>query len=76
VVNLATMTKYLCALLLLLLQESIDEGKKIVEAMISQTPAGRIGEPKDISAMVAFLCLPVASYITGQILAVDGGYII
>ncbi|QCE11779.1 tropine dehydrogenase [Vigna unguiculata] len=56
--------------------ESIDEGKKIVEAMISQTPAGRIGEPKDISAMVAFLCLPVASYITGQILAVDGGYII
>ncbi|QCE11780.1 tropine dehydrogenase [Vigna unguiculata] len=56
--------------------ESIDEGKKIVEAMISQTPAGRIGEPKDISAMVVFLCLPVASYITGQILTIDGGFII
>ncbi|WVZ05399.1 hypothetical protein V8G54_018745 [Vigna mungo] len=56
--------------------ESIDGGNKIVGAMISQTPAGRIGEPKDISAIVAFLCLPAASYITGQIITADGGYII
>ncbi|CAJ1800774.1 unnamed protein product [Sphenostylis stenocarpa] len=57
------------------IMESVDEGNKVVEAMISQTPAGRIGEPKDISAMVAFLCLPAASYITGQIITVDGGFI-
>ncbi|XP_014498115.1 tropinone reductase homolog [Vigna radiata var. radiata] len=56
--------------------ESVDEGNKLYEDMISQTPAGRIGEPKDISAIVAFLCLPAASYITGQIIIADGGYII
>ena len=38
--------------------------------------AGRTGEPKDISGMVAFLCLPAASYITGQIITIDGGYTI
>ncbi|BAT84505.1 Tropinone reductase-like protein [Vigna angularis] len=50
--------------------------EKQVEALVSLSPAGRIGEPKDISAMVAFLCLPAASYITGQIITVDGGSII
>ncbi|KAF7825630.1 tropinone reductase-like protein [Senna tora] len=42
--------------------------------ILSKTPLGRIGEPKEISAIVAFLCLPVASYITGQIIYVDGGF--
>jgi len=59
-----------------LLQESVEGGNKIVEAMISQTPAGRLGEPKDVSTVVAFLCLPAASYITGQIITIDGGYTI
>jgi len=36
-------------------------------------PLGRLGEPSDIAAAVAFLCSDDASYITGQILAVDGG---
>ncbi|XP_061360919.1 tropinone reductase homolog isoform X13 [Gastrolobium bilobum] len=49
------------------------EGEKAVDALVSQTPVGRIGEPKDISALVAFLCLPASSYITGQIIATDGG---
>ncbi|KAK7373791.1 hypothetical protein VNO80_07211 [Phaseolus coccineus] len=49
---------------------------KNVEAVVSESPVGRIGEPKDISGMVAFLCLPAASYITGQIITVDGGSII
>uniref|UniRef100_A0A1D1Z9V5 Tropinone reductase At1g07440 n=1 Tax=Anthurium amnicola TaxID=1678845 RepID=A0A1D1Z9V5_9ARAE len=39
----------------------------------SLIPQGRIGEPEDVSPLAAFLCLPVASYITGQIIAVDGG---
>ncbi|QCE11778.1 tropine dehydrogenase [Vigna unguiculata] len=56
--------------------ESVEGGNKIVEAMISQTPAGRLGEPKDVSTVVAFLCLPAASYITGQIITIDGGYTI
>ncbi|CAG2103742.1 unnamed protein product, partial [Medioppia subpectinata] len=38
-------------------------------------PLGRIGEPKDVASAVAYLCSPAASFITGAILPVDGGYI-
>ena len=34
---------------------------------------GRTGVPEDISAAVQFLCLPAASFITGQVLHVNGG---
>ena len=44
-----------------------------LEAVISQTPLGRGGEPKEVSSLVAFLCLPAASYITSQTICVDGG---
>ena len=40
----------------------------------SHIPAGRIAEPKDISGMTVFLCFPAASYITGQVICVDGGF--
>ncbi|KAJ6362978.1 hypothetical protein OIU78_003215 [Salix suchowensis] len=42
--------------------------------MLSQTPISRVGEPTEISSLVAYLCLPTASYITGQVVSVDGGY--
>ncbi|XP_050371112.1 tropinone reductase homolog At2g29290-like [Argentina anserina] len=47
--------------------------QSIVEAISDRTPLGRIGEPKEISSLVAFLCLPAASYITGQTICIDGG---
>jgi NAD(P)-dependent dehydrogenase (short-subunit alcohol dehydrogenase family) len=41
----------------------------------SRIPAGRVGTPEDIGPLAVFLCSPGASYITGQIIWVDGGMI-
>jgi 3-oxoacyl-[acyl-carrier protein] reductase len=42
--------------------------------MIARTPLGRVGRPSDIAGAVLFLSSPAAAFITGQALAVDGGY--
>jgi 3-oxoacyl-[acyl-carrier protein] reductase len=42
-------------------------------ALLTQIPAGRLGSPEDIAEAVAFLASPVAGYITGQTLSVNGG---
>ncbi|GGG38049.1 SDR family oxidoreductase [Hymenobacter glacieicola] len=42
--------------------------------VLSRTPMRRVGEPEEVSAAVAFLCLPAAAYITGQTISVDGGF--
>jgi Tropinone reductase 1 len=44
--------------------------------VLSRTPMGKVGEPEDVAGAVAFLCMPAAAYITGQCLAVDGGFTI
>jgi 3-oxoacyl-[acyl-carrier protein] reductase len=40
-----------------------------------QIPLGRLGEPREFAAMVAFLASERASYVTGSSIAVDGGWI-
>jgi 3-oxoacyl-[acyl-carrier protein] reductase len=43
------------------------------ELMLTNTPLGRFGEPEDVAGAVRFLCSDEASFITGEVLLVDGG---
>jgi Tropinone reductase 1 len=45
------------------------------EQVIERTPMRRIGEPEEVAAAVGFLCLPASSYVTGECIAVDGGFL-
>tara|TARA_R110002096_G_scaffold67332_5_gene163314 strand:+ start:1219 stop:1998 length:780 start_codon:yes stop_codon:yes gene_type:complete len=47
--------------------------EKAMKSVIDMTPVGRLAEPREIAAAVAFLCSPAAAYITGHTLAVNGG---
>lgn len=44
------------------------------DAIASHIPLGRIGEPRDMIGLAAFLASPASDYVTGQVIALDGGY--
>ncbi|GJV81770.1 tropinone reductase homolog-like protein [Tanacetum coccineum] len=56
------------------LVENVTGNTELIDNMSSRTPLRRPGEANEVSSLVAFLCLPAASYITGQTIAVDGGF--
>lgn len=56
------------------LAEPVLSNETLVARVIERTPIGRVAEPVEVAAVVAFLCMPAASYVSGQTLAVDGGF--
>ena len=51
-------------------------GEEALKALAEQTPLGRLGKPEDIAAAVADLASDKASFVTGQVLAVDGAFVL
>jgi 3-oxoacyl-[acyl-carrier protein] reductase len=51
-------------------------GEERLKAMKSQIPAGRLGTPEDVANLVVFLASDRASYITGQVIQIDGGLVL
>ena len=56
------------------LTEGVLGNAEFMNEVVSRTPMKRVGEPKEVAAAVAFLAMDNASYITGQNIAVDGGF--
>lgn len=52
------------------------EDPEKLKNIVARTPMGRVGTPEEVAAAALFLSLPAASYITGQCLGVDGGFLV
>lgn len=51
-------------------------GRETRDMLVAETPLGRLGTPEDIAHAVAFLASEKASFLTGQVLTADGGFIV
>lgn len=59
-----------------LTENSIGRDKKLMERVASKHPIGRVGEPREVSSLVLWLCSNEASFVTGAIIPVDGGQLL
>jgi NAD(P)-dependent dehydrogenase (short-subunit alcohol dehydrogenase family) len=56
--------------------DRIGEGaQRLGVAMVAENPSGRLGAPDEVAAAVVWLCSDAASFITGQTLTIDGGFL-
>jgi NAD(P)-dependent dehydrogenase (short-subunit alcohol dehydrogenase family) len=57
-----------------MLQKAIDEGFIDIDAYMDHTPLRRLAEPEEIAETILYLASPRSSYVTGQVIAADGGW--
>jgi NAD(P)-dependent dehydrogenase (short-subunit alcohol dehydrogenase family) len=57
------------------LTKSLQESPERSAAILARTPLGRWGKPEEIAGGVLYLASPLASFVTGTVLAIDGGYL-
>ncbi|HEX3896948.1 MAG TPA: SDR family oxidoreductase, partial [Rudaea sp.] len=54
---------------------ALTQNEALLKQLLRMIPMGRVAQPGEIAPMIAFLCMPAASYITGASFAVDGGFL-
>lgn len=56
-----------------MLEKAVEKDPTQLDKVKAWTPMGRLASPSEVAGPIVFLCLPASSYITGQVLGVDGG---